>query len=71
MDTPTDQPTPPVENWEVWFDKQYELRAEIKRAMHRYTEGYSPQFKAAILSGVLEDLAEEMRMYLVLPDETT
>lgn len=68
LDKPTDQP--PVENWDVWFDKQYELRAEIKQAMQKYTEGHSPHFKAAILSGVLEEVAEEMRMYLVLPDGT-
>ena len=54
--------------WEEWFDVQYQLTLDVRDMIKERTKGKSDTFKAAVCSGIMESIAEDIRMYLHLPE---
>lgn len=53
--------------WDRWFDVQYDLQLEIDRKIEEVTRGKSDPFRAALVSAMIEHLAEGMRMFIHIP----
>lgn len=53
--------------WDAWFSLQYDLLEQFRQEIKDRTRGKSDTFKAAIYSGLIEGLAEDMRQVLSLP----
>lgn len=53
--------------WDAWFSVQYDLWQEVKAAIENATKGRSPAFRAAVVSSLIESLAEDLRSSLALP----
>lgn len=55
-------------SWENWFSDQYDLTDAISKMVKERTEGRSDAFKAAVIFAIIEELSEDVRAYLKLPD---
>jgi hypothetical protein len=58
--------------WADWFEAQHDLCRAIDDALDRTGEGKSDGWHAALISSLMEHLAERQRRYIKLPsrDET-
>lgn len=58
--------------WAVWFDIQHGVLGDVDARLDRAGDGRSDAFMAALVSSVIEHLAERQRRYIKLParDET-
>lgn len=54
--------------WDAWFSFQYDLREEVTALIQERTKGRSEGFKTAVYSALIETLAENMRLFITLPD---
>jgi hypothetical protein len=59
--------TDPV--WNEWADVSIDLCTTIRELLETKLEGRHREFKAAVYSSVIEELAERQRMFLSLPGE--
>ena len=53
--------------WGQWWDIQHDLTQELDRRIGQVSAGRSDQFRAALVSSLIEHLAERLRVYLKLP----
>lgn len=60
-------PSPPP-SWSAWFSFQYDLREDVTALIQERTKGRSDAFKTAVYSALIETLAENMRLFITLPD---
>lgn len=47
--------------WDAWFNEQYELTDAVRRAVRKQLTDKTPAFRAAVLAGLLESVAEDIR----------
>lgn len=60
-------PTTDKDAWDQWFDIQYDIAKELQQKVKDRTQGKSDAFRAAVCCGIMETLAEDMRIYMELP----
>lgn len=52
--------------WDEWFDVQYDIARCVDNAVEAKSKGKGDLFKAALYSGLIEHLAEQMRSCIEL-----